>query len=481
MELKEIEELLPGQFEELKRRIEQRRSVTDFKKLSDQYDPDKHAIHDNTKRQNKQVETENGAETIFVARLSIPLQKQIVRRAAAFLCGNPIKIDSEPQEGAELQLFNIVAKIWEDNKLDYDSKTLAKYMFSETQCAELWYWEKAEEDYWEGTANENILYMSADGQRTNGPVPFRLRMKILAPSKGDYLYPVKNSAGNMVAFARGWSETDYDGNEIKHFDIYTAQNLISYTHRKTTEGWVGETKPNPLKKIPIIYYEQEKPEWADVQHLIERLETLTSNHADTNDYNGSPSIVVKGKIVSFAKKGEQGKVIEIDPGGDIDYLSWDSAPESIKMEFEHLMALIFDMTDTPNISFDQVKGLGAYSGIALKMIFMAAHLKASDHEENFGKSIQRRLNLLKAAAITFNNGLRAAIQLKMKPKFEYYIPKDDVEAIQKLGNAVTYGIMSKETAIRQNPLIKDGDAEVAKVDAEEEKIAAREAANIIPV
>jgi SPP1 family phage portal protein len=482
MELKEVQELIAqGNFAELKRRIEQGKDVSKIKEYLKEYEVDGHDVMDASIRKKKEVKDgDNNTTHQEVNRLPVPLQKQIVRRAAAFLCGNPIQIESKPSEGPEKSLLDIIVKIWYDSKLDFESKTLAKHMFSETECAELWYWEPADEEYWTGTENMNVLAKDENGATIKTNAQARFRMKILAPSKGDTLYPVMNAAGDMILFARAYDVLDNEGKAKPHFDIYS--NEFTYYMQKGELGvdWATEKVVNPINKIPIIYYSQPRPEWWDVRALIKRLETLMSNHADINDYNGSPIVLVYGKIIGFAKKGESGKVLELEPGAKAEYMEWDSAPESIKMEIENLVRSIFDYTDTPNISFDQLKGLGEYSGVALKMIFMAAHMKAADHEENFGKGIQRRLNLLKAASIVNNRSLISGSRLMMRPKFEYYLPKNIVETIDMLSTAITQKLISRKSAIRQNPIVVDADKEIIEVEKEIKEENDRLNANIIP-
>ena len=78
------------------------------------------------------------------------------------------------------------------------------------------------------------------------------------------------------------------------------------------------------------------------------------------------------------------------------YVSWQSAPEAVKLEIETLLKMIYTITQTPDISFDAVKGLGAISGVALKLLFMDAHLKVQDKREIFDAYLQRRVNVILA-------------------------------------------------------------------------------------
>lgn len=458
MELLDLKNLIAKPDELTKAIIAEKQTAVKLEDTQKQYNPKKHAIKDDTARPDKLVETDNGTTKVSVARLPIPMQKRIVRLAATFLCGRPIELQCSAEEQAEKNLLAVLTKTWKDNKLDYKSKKLAKLMMSETEAAEIWYVEPAEEGFWTGTPNDKPA------------VKLKLRMKMLAPSLGDTLYPVFNAAGDMIAFGRQY------GAKAQYFDLYTAENF--YYFQKGASAWEPRTvtaingsaksvDPNPIRKIPVIYYSQEAPEWNDVQELIERFELSISNHADTNDYHGSPLIKVKGKVAGFAAKGEQGKIIELDgQDADASYMSWDKSPESVKLEQENLLKLIDLMTSTPNISFEAMKGLSQFSGAALKMLFMDAHMKASDHEENFGESIQRRINYMKVAMAVINADFEEVVSLSIEPKFTYFLPKNEQEIVDMLTASTTGGILSKKTAVSQNPFVQDPETEMKLIEDE---------------
>src|SRR4051812_4461918 len=62
--------------------------------LVEQYNPRKHAIYSEQKRPKKKINRpDGGVDLIDVTRLSVPLQKKIVERAATFLAGNPIQLE----------------------------------------------------------------------------------------------------------------------------------------------------------------------------------------------------------------------------------------------------------------------------------------------------------------------------------------------------------------------------------------------------
>jgi SPP1 family phage portal protein len=467
MELEQLNNLLADP-KKLKEQIVAEKPAVDSSGMAKTFYIDNHEVNNIAIRKNKTVNktspTEKDAEgnpkvfqdSVEVARLPIPFQKRIVDAAAAFLCGNPIDLVANPANATETALFEAVKQTWEDNKLDYESKKLAKLMMAETEVAELWYPEVLSEE------KEKIKDK-------------RFKMKIILSCGGTALYPVFDKYEDMIAFGRLYKlkeviQEGQQAQEVEYFEVFTAEK--SYYYKNTAGQWAVDPNraptDNPIGKIPVIYYHQDEVEWADVQPLIARLETLISNHADTNDYFGSPIVKFKGNVQGVGDKYEQGKAFQLDgEGADASYMTWDQSPASLELEYKNLRSLIMDFTSTPDLSIEQMKSLGTYSGIALKMLFMAAHLKASDKEENFGKSIQRRINLLKAAHCKANTGLASAINMTIKPKFEYYLPKNEQETIAILTSAKNNGLMSQESAVMQNPLVEDADAEWDKIQQEQ--------------
>lgn len=397
---------------------------------------------------------------IMIARIPLPFQKLIVRRAATFLCGNPIEIEAKTEEDSlEQDFIDVIKKTWKDNKLDYDSKTLVKLMMSETEAAELWFFEDAKEGYWKGTANDKPA------------VKLRMRMKILANKYKDSLYPVFNAYGDMIAFARGY-KTKEGEKKIEHLDIYTDEKRYLLTQEDGT--WTKVEEDEPSGKIPAVYYSQDDVEWVDVQWMIDRIELLLSKLADTNDYFAHPVLGIEAEKVDdveWPEKDESGKAVLLKNGAKAGYIVWTVSPESIKTELLQLRSAIMDMSDTPDISFDQVKGLGAYSGIALKMIFSGAHMKASEKEEIFGKGIQRRLNFLKVAHAYINDQFEPAVPLEISPRFTYYIPKDYVEETNMLLSAMGGGkrLISQKTAVELSSLVNDKQGELDRLEEEDKE------------
>jgi hypothetical protein len=446
-----------------------------------QYDVMQHDVLDPAFRKKKKIQKPTGLKDPKtnkdimttteeeVNRLAIPFQKLIVNRRVAFMNVGAMEVECKPKTDNDKKLLAMVQQCREDNKLKYRAKEIAKRMMSELQVAALWYSEDVEAGYWGDAAPKATK---------------RMRMRVLSPLLGDELLPVFNGLGDLVYFGRKYTTTrditsepmsaeliKTAGEKVEHVDIYTSTFVAKF--EKAKEGWALISKVSySYGKMPIIYYHQDRPEWADVQTIISRLETMLSNFADTNDYNGSPILVAKGQITGFAEKGEQGKVVTVGADADIKYVTWEQAPESIKLEIETNVDLVYTLTQTPNISFKEMKGLGASpSGVAFDRILMDAHLAAQNKlDDTYGECAQRELNFLKSACISINTGLTPSKNLQMTPKFTLFRIDDQRDGIDNAAAALGAGVASLKTAVAIAGLTDDNDAEVLAIQGEQDTL-----------
>lgn len=443
----------------------------DTGKFSNELEPLKHEVFNKIKRPDKKVRIDNdeightenviqvsgegGEQVAFrpepVARIALSIQKLIVKRAVSFIFGNPVILDSDPSDESQKLVLKAIERVLYDVKEKSLNRKVARNLFSCTEVAELWY---------PVESMSNIYGFDSK---------FKLRCAVLSPLLGDTLYPYFDESGDMVAFSREFSLTDGKTSR-KYFETYTETK--QYQWIQDTDGWdivEGYPKENPIGKIPVVFGNQEQTEWADVQILIERLETLMSNFADTNDYHAAPKIFVKGQLTGFSKKGESGGILEGDSESDAKYLAWENAPESVKLEIETLMKMIYTITQTPDISFDAVKGIGTVSGIALKLLFMDAHLKVADHQEVFDEYLQRRLNIIKAFIGKFNVQLgEAASNLQVEPIITPYMIKDEAAEI-KIWTDANGGnpVMSQKASFIKAAMTTDPEADFEQYNTEQ--------------
>jgi len=430
MNIKEILEKYESDFSKLtsilcKDPVE--RKIEDYEK---QYE----GKHDILNRPVKIIGKGKTLKRIEQAKLVIRFQKKIVNMAVSFLFGEPAKLILDNKEDKYRETFDLINNICDKNKLEYFNKKLARRLFVETKVAELWY---------VIIDNDNVKH---------------IKVALLCNKNGDEIYAHFDNNGDLDAFTRRYKLVDADEKTYEHIDIYTAENSFFGIKK---ESWQVEKKENLYGKIPVIYYEQAEPEWTDVQSEIDRVEMLISKFADTNDYFGAPIIKLKGKIKNPPEKGEIGKTLQFEgePGkegkieyGDADYLTWKHAPEATELEYKTLKDIIYSITSTPDLSFNNVQGLTKTSGEALQFLFMDAILKAKDKQEIFGEGLTRRINLLKAIlSITDVKFKKNLEEMDISIQFGNVLPKSVTELVKSL----------------QNPFVSDPEEDLKRLKEEE--------------
>jgi SPP1 family phage portal protein len=446
MNIKEILEKYESDFEKLttilcKDPVE--RKIEDYEK---QYQGE----HDILDRPIKTIGKGATLKRIEQAKLIIKFQKKIVNMAVSFLFGEPAKLILGNKEDKYQETFDLINNVWDKNKLEYFNKKLARRLFVETKVAELWY-----------------IIIDSDNVK-------HIKVVLLCNQNGDEIFAHFDNNGDLDAFTRRYKLEDTDEKTYDHIDIYTAENSFFGVKK---ENWKVEKKDNLCGKIPVIYYVQAEPEWGDVQSEIDRIEMLISKTADTNDYFGSPTLKIKGKITNPPEKGEVGKMLrftgEVGPEGkteygDAEYLTWEHVPEAVKLEYETLKDIIYSITSTPDLSFNNVQGLTKTSGEALKFLFMDSILKAKDKEEIFGEGLTRRINLLKAMlSVTDVKSKMSLEELDVSIQFGDILPQSVTEMVKSL--SVARGgdsIMSQDEAVRQNPLVSDAEEDIKRMEKE---------------
>lgn len=442
-----------------------------------EYNVDDHDVFDKVLRPMRIIKRDTGkkdnaGDAIFrdvcidVVRVGIPWQSIIVERRVGFTLSHPVKTEViwDKETDKEKQLVKLVEKIQNDNKMDYKNKEILRRKLSELEVAVIWYYDD-----------------QGEGEKPR----YTLNSKIVSPELGDILYPLFNSVGTLISFRRDYKLSDGE-KEIEHSDIYTSE--FEYKYIKKEGAWIldpdivaksdetGEVipanpVPNVAKKILIEYYCQKKPVWSKVQSMINRHETLASNHGGMNDKFGAPIFTVSGAIEGEIIDNAQGSVMQLENGATAGYAQLASEPESISLEQKNLEKFIYTMSQTPNISFDQMITIGAMSGFAAEMLLSDPHMAVRAEEETFGIGLQRRLNIIKAAigALIDTSLSKECKTVQLKPIITPYLPQNVTEMIENLGVSVNGGIMSKETAIETNPLVKDSAVELERMKADATK------------
>lgn len=381
-----------------------------------------------------------------VWKLPIPYPIYINEISLVFLYGRPVKW-TQLSEGTDeaFEKFQDVIKRTRFNSKIRQCKRIAG---SETESAMLW-----------------RVFRDDDGNPD-------VQIKVLAKSKGDEIYTRFDQYENLISVGWGYYTKDNDDSLVYHFDIFT-KNVI-YRCTKQSIGWEVIEETNFIGKIPIILFQQEK-EWHGAEHLIHREEYIASKTADTNDYFADPIALMSADIIkNMPEKKEAAKLLITNDKDGVDkaakYLTWDNAPQSKKDEVEWLQDKILSMTFTPKISLDTLKSLSTLSAKALRTVMMLADIKAAKHKETHEELLDRTASLVTAI---IGNVLDIKLhsqcdELKVGHEFQEPFGDDVADDLDNITKAIDAGILSTETGVELNPLIKDSHRENERLDKEKE-------------
>ncbi|WP_313636251.1 phage portal protein [Empedobacter sp.] len=381
-----------------------------IEKAKKELDPKQHDIMNPILRRPKNKDEKDKNKDVI--SIALAYQKWIVRKEKAMIFGNQPILRANPNDETEKAVLKAIERILHDIKEPSFNRKLAESIGSFTEGGELWYLKEGEEH-------------DSYGFKTK----MKIKAMLLSLKNSSQLYPCKDDFDDMICFSRNYIKK-IEGKEVEYFEVYTQNFTYLFENFKEWELVDGYPKKQVLEKIPAVFGEQENVSWYDVQDLIERIEVLVSDHGEVNDRNAYPILKVIGKLKNYLNKGPGGGV-ELTEGSDLEYLTWNQATDSIKLEIDNLVKNIQLFSQTPNISFDEVKSLGALSGTALKMLFLDAHLKVMEKREIYDEYLQRRINIIKRILATLNPAWKSAIDnLVIEPEIVPFMVENEKEQVE---------------------------------------------------
>jgi hypothetical protein len=228
----------------------------------------------------------------------------------------------------------------------------------------------------------------------------KIKIIVLSYSKGYKLRPLFNKYGDMKAFAVGYYVKLATGEKQECWDIYTSETI--YKCKKAVDvnesvEWKVDKEKNFIGKIPIIYYRQDKA-WAGVEERIDRDEWLDSKNADCNEYFADPMLKISANVKNgLMDPKSAGKVIQVKSKEDVfEYVTPPDASDMKSQEKSVLKESILMGTLTPDLSFENVRGVGAVSGDAITKANIHGYIKRNKNIEVYDEFFQRDANVIKA-------------------------------------------------------------------------------------
>ena len=379
--------------------------------LLKEYDSRFHPVNDKSIRPDK-IKKDNRIEK--VSRIHLDIEKLITTRMVEFMFAIPVNryyynIDDDEDKIAIRKAIELVYKT---TRINTENLERAKLLLTSCEVATLWY-----------AADQPTSVYGFESQK-------KLKCKTFSPMNGYELYPIFDEYDNMIAMSIKWTAKHSSENDT-FFETYTDNRHIRW---KNNELEIDE--PNTLGKIPIVYSYRPKPIWDGIQHLINELEFTLSRNSDVIAYNASPVLAITGKIIGNDNKDSSQKVYKFENGGGVQYVTWTQAIEAIKYHVETLFRLIWQRVQLPDLSFENIKGMGAVSGEARKTLLTDAHLKVGDEQGAFIEYFEREANIIKAYLKKLNPAWSNKVdEIEIEHIITPFIQNDEANVITRYINA----------------------------------------------
>ncbi len=435
--------------------------LPDAKSLMADWNPDRHEIVTDTVKYPKiKITTElerdeydeNGnfvrkipakTKEVDPNRVAIPLEQSIVNIHVAFSVGNEPKMDCTPANDKEKGVLAAVKQIMKKVKMKYLNRKIVRSIFAEQEAALYWY-AVQDDGFW------TKLISKIKGIFGDVKPKYKLKAAIWSPFRGDKLYPFYDESGDMVAFSREYEKKDLNGNTKKCFMTIAPGQVIQW------EAGAGGWQVNPagtfthkFRKLPIIYGYIPEAIYRKIRHIRVRLEKLISEYADCIDYHFFPILMLFGDLDKLGGDARNRIAQLTGDGADAKYLTWNQSAEPIRVEWEKLYDQAYDLTDTPQISFTKLQGLGsAFSGVSFRFAFMGAHMAVANHGEVLGDFFQRNTNFLVSAVGDLNSSLEEASDtIDIETDLDPFMIDNDREKVETAVAAKAGGVWSTKHGV----------------------------------
>lgn len=385
--------------------------VPDWSNLLKDYEPTKHKItYDLIGRKGRK--RSDGLEE-EPSRIHIGMEKLLSHRYNEYTFSLPVKrtysnIDSNQ---TRQDIANAIEAIYKHARIDSVNLKRGLAYYAACEIFTIWY----------TVERQNTLY--------GFPCKYKLKCKTYSPMEGFKLYPLIDEMDDMLAMSFEY-EKKVGATSITFFETFTAERHFLWRRDSTSaDGWTevlstksedGKTvsgEPINILKIPGAYLCRTAPVYHGLSHLREEMEYTLSRNSDVIAYNSAPVLKIAGQVIGEENKGEARRAWRMENGGDISYVSWNQSVEALKYHIDMLIKLFFMQAQMPDVSFDNLKGLGSIGYDARQTLFTDAHLKIGDETGPWVEFLERECNVIKA------------FLKKMNVKWESEIDNVDVEHI----------------------------------------------------
>lgn len=439
-------------------------SVPSWDKLIKDYEPTMHEIVSDTTTLKDKIRADGQLDKS--SRIIIGMEKLHVRRLSEFTFSIPVKRVYHNLEDNKLRkdISKAIESVYKNVRIDSENLKRATALYASCEIFTVWY----------AVKKQNRLY-GFDSK-------YKLKCKTFSPMNGVRLYPLLNEMDDMLAMSFEYKKTVKD-KEVTFFETYTKDKHYIWKQsdgvgkweivltQQTEDGDTANGEEIVLMKIPGVYGWRPKPVYDGLSPIRAEIEYSLSRNSNVIAYNSAPLLKVVGATKGKEDKGESYRVVHCEQGGDVSYVSWSQSVEALKFHVDSMCKMYWMQAQIPDISFENMKGLGNIGYDARQTLLSDAHLRVGDETGTWIEFFERECNVIKAFLAIMNsawademdnigvehiitpyiqNDELAEITKRMKANGNKPI-ESQLESIQKYGESSdaekTFAMIQKESAI----------------------------------
>ncbi|MEE1307926.1 MAG: phage portal protein [Anaerovibrio sp.] len=315
----------------------------------------------------------------------------------------------------------------------------------------------AEEASIKGEAYE-LLYMDADAQIRFAMIPAE-----------EIVLVCDASVEKRIMYAvRHYRVYDIGRVTYKEYvEVYDRSSVTSYSYNGGSLTVIDGPKPHYFDDVPIVEYpnnEQRRGDFEGVISLVDAYNKAQSLTLDDMEDFTNAYLVLKGLGGNTAEdmaELRQNKVLQLDEGGNAEWLIKDLNDDYIENIKKRLQSDIHKFSNIPDMTDDSFSG--NTSGVAIKYKLIGLEQVRSRKERGFKQGLQRRIELISGMVRTKSG---PAIDFRdVQIIFTANIPAN----VQDQANLVKtlYGIVSLKTLLGQLSFVDNPASEIEEARREQ--------------
>lgn len=400
-------------------------NVPKWEKLFTDYEPMKHAILSDTTSLKDKVRSDGQVDKS--ARIVIGLEKLHVKRMAEFTFSIPVKrVYSNMEDNeARKEIKKAIESVYKNVRINSENLRRAVAYYASCEIFTVWY----------AVKKPNNLY----GFQSD----YKLKCKTFSPMNDVKLYPLLNEMDDMLAMSFEYTKKVKD-KDVSFFETYTADRHYIWKCGQHADKWepvlIQETEDGEivngedivLMKIPGAYAWRPRPVYDGLSQIREEIEYSLSRNSNVIAYNSAPLLKIIGGIKGREDKGEAQRIVRCESGGDVGYVSWAQSIEALKYHVDTMEKMYWMQAQIPDISFDNMKGLGNIGYDARQTLLTDAHLKIGEEAGTWIEFLERECNVIKAFLKIMNKKWESEIDdVNVEHIITPYIQNDELSEITR--------------------------------------------------